>query len=74
MDEDLGQLGFLGHPEDVIARHLTDHLRMILSNVRLDARHQLVVGFAAHRMATLAVDYFRHVSPLVVERHRRVGP
>jgi hypothetical protein len=42
--------------------------------VRLDARHQLVVGFAAHRMATLAVDYFRHVSPIVVERHRRVGP
>jgi hypothetical protein len=25
-------------------------------------------------VATLAVDYFRHVSPFVVEGHRRVGP
>jgi hypothetical protein len=73
MDEDLGQLGLLRHPKDVFARHLTDHLRMILPNVRLDARDQLVVGFAAHRLATFAVDYFRHVSPFV-ERHRRVGP
>jgi hypothetical protein len=47
---------------------------MILPNVRFDARDQLVVGFAAHRVATLAVDYFRHVSPFVVEGHRRVGP
>jgi hypothetical protein len=74
MDEDLGQLCLLGHPEDVVPRHLTDHLGMILPNVRLNARDQLVVGFAAHRVATLAVDYFRHVSPFVVEGHRRVGP
>jgi DMSO/TMAO reductase YedYZ molybdopterin-dependent catalytic subunit len=47
---------------------------MILPNVRFDARDQLVVGFATHRVATLAVDYFRHVSPFVVEGHRRVGP
>jgi hypothetical protein len=64
MDENLGQLRLFRHPEDVIARHLTDHLRMILPNVRLDARHQLVVGLTAHRVATLAVDYFRHVFPL----------
>jgi hypothetical protein len=63
MDEDLGQLCLLGHPEDVVPRHLTDHLRMILPNVRFNARDQLVDGFAAHRVATLAVDYFRHIPP-----------
>jgi len=74
MDEDLSQLSLLGHPEDVVPRNLTHHLRVILPNVRLDARDQLVVGLAAHRLTTLTVDYFRHASPFVVERHRRVGP
>ena len=66
MDEDLGQLGLLGHPENVVPRHLTNHLRVILPNVRLDARDQLIVGLAAHGLATLAVDYFRHFPPFVV--------
>ena len=63
MDEDLGQLGLLGHPEDVVPRHLAHHLGVVLPNVRLNAGDQLIVGFAAHRLTTLAVDYLRHVSP-----------
>jgi hypothetical protein len=64
MDENLGQLRLLGHPEDVVPRHLTDHLRVILPNVCLNARNQLIVGFTAYGRAALTVDNFRHVSPL----------
>jgi len=64
MDEDLGQLGLLGHSEDVFPRHLTHHLWVILPNVRLNAGDQLIVGLAPHRLTTLTVDHFRHFSPL----------
>jgi hypothetical protein len=61
--EEPRQLSLLRHPEDVVPRHLTHHLRVILPNVRLHARDQLIVGLAAHRLTAFAVDHFRHVPP-----------
>ena len=74
MDEDLGQLGLLGHRENLLPRHLPGHLRVRFPNMRLDVGEYLVVIFASHGVTALTVHDFRHVSPFVVERHRRVGP
>lgn len=74
MDEDLGQLGFLGHRENLLPRHLPGHLRMLLPNMLFDVGDDFVIILASHGVTALTVHDFRHVSPFVVERHRRVGP
>jgi hypothetical protein len=74
MDEDLGQLGLLGHRENLFPRHLPGHLGMLLPNMLFDVGDDLVVIFASHGVTALAVDHCCHVSPFVVKGHRRVGP
>ena len=60
VDESPGQLGLFGHREDLVPRHLAGHLGMILADMGLDARDQLVVGLAAHGVTAFAVDDLRH--------------
>src|SRR5205823_13997314 len=66
MNENPGQLGLFGHREHLLTRHLSGHLRVMLTNVLLDIGDELVVSLAAYRLATLTVDYLRHRSPFSV--------
>src|SRR2546423_14809525 len=52
----------LSHPQDLLARHGSDHVRMLVLDVLLDVADELVVGLAAHGLAARAVDLHRHCS------------
>src|SRR4051812_28160826 len=52
----------LGHPQDLVARHRPDHVRMVALDVLLDVRDQLVVGLAADGLTARAVDFLGHRS------------
>src|SRR5437763_8548928 len=52
----------LGHPQDLLARHRPDHVRMVALDVLLDVRDQLVVALAADGLAARTVDFLSHGS------------
>lgn len=53
-------LGLRRHREPILARPLADLLRMLLPNVLLGVRHELVVGLAADDLTAFALDLLRH--------------
>src|SRR5919197_2978871 len=63
-------LGVDRHSQNLVARHRPDHVRVLVPNVCLDVRHELVVAVAAHDLTARTVDLFRHVAPFVVDLHR----
>src|SRR6266480_2552034 len=50
----------LGHAQDLLARHGSDHVRMLVLDVLLDVADDLVVRLAADRLAARAIDLHRH--------------
>src|SRR5438067_1500977 len=59
--------GFFGHPQDLLAGHRPDHVRVVALDVSFDIRDQLVVALAADGLAARAVHLLRHLSSSVRE-------
>jgi DNA-binding SARP family transcriptional activator len=67
-------LFLLGHPEDVVARELPDHLRMAPLDVGLDLADELAVGLGSHDLSTFTVDDLAHDPPPSLENSAIVPP
>src|SRR5438477_845730 len=63
----------LRHAEDLLTRHGSDHVRMLVLDVLLDVADQLVVRLAADRLAARAIDLLRHSSLLLDAERLRGG-
>src|SRR3954451_15671202 len=60
-DGALGLRGLLGHVQDLLPRHGSDHVRVLVLDVALDVGDELVVTLAADGLAAWAVDFLRHL-------------
>jgi hypothetical protein len=61
----------LRHPEDLLAVHRPDQVGMVLMDVLLDVRDQLVVRLASHGRAARAIDSSSHAREPVERLARR---
>src|SRR5262249_35293367 len=53
-------LGLARHSQDLVSRHRSDHVGVLVLDVRLDVRDELVVGVAADGLSARTVDLLRH--------------
>src|SRR4051812_37425280 len=60
-DGALGLRSLLGHLQDFLPRHASDHVRVLVLDVALDVGNELVVTLAAEGLAAGAVDFLRHL-------------